>query len=72
MVRVGIADVATWIRPGSKFDKAAAYRSFSSYLPGKFLPMLPKPLTAKISLREKVLSPAHSVIFIASASSSAV
>ena len=60
---VHIADVATWIRPGSKFDKAAAYRSFSSYLPGKFLPMLPKPLTAKISLREKVLSPAHSVIF---------
>lgn len=60
---VHIADVAAWIRPGSKFDKAAAYRSFSSYLPGKFLPMLPKPLTAKISLREKVLSPAHSVIF---------
>ena len=49
---VHIADVATWIRPGSKFDKAAAYRAFSSYLPGKFLPMLPKPLTAKISLRE--------------------
>jgi ribonuclease R len=60
---VHIADVAVWIRPGSKFDKDAAYRSFSSYLPGKFLPMLPKPLTAKISLREKVLSPAHSVIF---------
>ncbi len=60
---VHIADVAVWIRPGSKFDKEAAYRSFSSYLPGKFLPMLPKPLTAKISLREKVLSPAHSVIF---------
>ena len=60
---VHIADVAAWIRPGSKFDKAAAFRSFSSYLPGKFLPMLPKPLTAKISLREKVLSPAHSVIF---------
>ena len=60
---VHIADVAAWIRPGSKFDKAAAYRSFSSYLPGKFLPMLPKPLTAKISLREKILSPAHSVIF---------
>ena len=60
---VHIADVAAWIRPGSRFDKAAFERSFSSYLPGKFLPMLPKPLTAKISLREKVLSPAHSVIF---------
>jgi len=60
---VHIADVAVWIRPGSKFDKAAAYRSFSSYLPGRFLPMLPKPLTAKISLRERILSPAHSVVF---------
>ncbi|MBU8902277.1 MAG: RNB domain-containing ribonuclease, partial [Victivallales bacterium] len=47
---VHIADVATWIAPGSKWDKAAYERSFTSYLPGRTLPMLPKSLTAAISL----------------------
>lgn len=60
---VHIADVATWIQPGTKFDKEAAARAFSSYIPGMFRPMLPKPLTAKISMREGELSSAHSVLF---------
>lgn len=60
---VHIADVATWVRPNTKFDKAASRRGFSAYLPGRFLPMLPKALTAKISMTEGMACPAHSVIF---------
>jgi len=60
---VHIADVAAWIHTGSKLDKAAAKRAFSAYLPGRFLPMLPRTLTAQVSLREKVVSAAHSVLF---------
>ncbi len=61
---VHIADVAAFIRPGSTFDKEAFKRGFSAYIPGMFMPMLPKTLTAKISLREGEISPAHSVIFV--------
>lgn len=60
---VHIADVAAWVRAGTKLDKGAARRAFSSYLPGMFLPMLPKPLTALISLREGVESNAHTILF---------
>lgn len=63
LLGVHIADVAAYIKPGSTFDKEAYKRSFSAYLPGRFLPMLPKSLTAKISLRAGVESPAHSVLF---------
>lgn len=63
LVGVHIADVAAWIRPGSAFDKLAAKRAFSAYLPGRFLPMLPASLTQKISLRENQDSPAHSILF---------
>ncbi len=59
---VHIADVAAWIRPGSKWDSEALYRSFTSYLPGRTLPMLPKLLTAKISLQPGKVCPAHTVI----------
>lgn len=60
---VHIADVAAWIRPGSKFDKEAEKRAFSSYIPCRFSPMLPKMLTAKISLKEGICSPAHTILF---------
>ena len=60
---VHIADVATWIAPGSKWDKAAYERSFTSYLPGRTLPMLPKSLTAAISLTADSDSMAHTVLF---------
>ena len=60
---VHISDVAAFIRPGSKFDKAAHERAFSSYIPGMFRPMLPKELTSKISLRQDEISNAHSVMF---------
>jgi ribonuclease R len=61
-IGVHIADVAAWIAPGSKFDKSAAERGFTAYLPGRTLPMLPKTLTAEISLTADNDSPAHTVI----------
>ena len=59
---VHIADVSAWVRPGTKLDQAAYDRGFSSYIPTMFRPMLPGPLTKKISLRQGEKSPAHSVI----------
>ncbi|OQA78934.1 MAG: Ribonuclease R [Lentisphaerae bacterium ADurb.Bin242] len=60
---VHIADVAAWVHAGTKLDKEASRRGFSSYLPGMFLPMLPGALTALISLREGVDSNAHTILF---------
>ncbi|MDD5697514.1 MAG: ribonuclease R [Victivallaceae bacterium] len=60
---VHIADVAAWIVPGSEWDKAAYERAFTSYLPGRTLPMLPKSLTAKISLTTAGDSLAHTILF---------
>jgi ribonuclease R len=59
---VHIADVAAYVQPNSPLDAAARERSFTAYLPGRTLPMLPRPLAAEIcSLREGVERPAHSV-----------
>ena len=58
---VHIADVAAWVSPKSKVDEWAAERAFSCYLPGRTLPMLPKKLTAKISLQQDQISLANSV-----------
>ncbi len=59
---VHISDVAAWVRPGTKLDRAAFDRGFSSYIPTMFRPMLPGPLTKKISLRQGTESPAHTVV----------
>ncbi len=59
---VHISDVATWVRPGTKLDQCAFDRGFSSYIPTMFRPMLPGPLTRKISLRQGAESPAHTVL----------
>ena len=61
-IGVHIADVAAWIRPGTKLDQAAYDRGFSSYIPTMFRPMLPGTLTGKISLQKGAESPAHTVI----------
>ncbi len=61
IVGVHISDVAAYIAPKSKFDRAAETRGFSCYLPGRTLPMLPAALTARISLRAGADSCAHSV-----------
>jgi VacB/RNase II family 3'-5' exoribonuclease len=59
---VHIADVSAWIHPGSILDSEAFKRSFSAYLPGKTLPMLPSKFTKKISLAPGKKSLCHSVI----------
>ena len=58
---VHIADVAAYVAPKSKVDEWAQERAFSCYLPGRTLPMLPKALTAKISLQQGEKALAHSV-----------
>ncbi|MEA4862733.1 MAG: RNB domain-containing ribonuclease [Victivallaceae bacterium] len=63
IIGVHISDVASYIAPGSEFDLEASKRGFTAYLPGRTLPMLPKTLTARISLQEGVDSMAHSVLF---------
>ncbi len=47
-VRVGvhIADVAVFVAPGSPVDEGARRRGFTSYLPGRTLPMLPRALSS--------------------------
>lgn len=63
LVGVHIADVAAYVAPGSEFDQKAADRGFTSYLPGRTLPMLPHPLAATMcSLREGQPRNAHSVL----------
>ena len=61
VIGVHISDVAAYIAPKTHFDKAAGKRSFSCYLPGRTLPMLPPALTAKISLQAGQDSLAHTV-----------
>ncbi|MBQ8756440.1 MAG: VacB/RNase II family 3'-5' exoribonuclease [Lentisphaeria bacterium] len=72
IVGVHISDVAAYIAPGGIFDKEAAKRGFSCYLPGRTLPMLPPALTAKISLQQHQESLAHSVYLTVEKSSGKV
>ncbi len=62
-IGVHIADAAAWITPNSRFDKQAAKRGMTSYLPGRTLPMLPPALTALISMQAGQDTPAHSIFF---------
>ncbi len=59
---VHIADLAAYIAPGSRFDREAARRGFTAYLPGRTLPMLPKKLTAILSLTENEDCLTHTVM----------
>ncbi len=67
-VGVHISDVAGWIVPGTRADRQAARRGFTTYLPGRTMPMLPAKLTARISMGEDRDAPAHSVFFTVDAS----
>lgn len=46
-VRLGvhIADVSTYVRPGTRLDEVAFERGTSVYLPGRVLPMLPEKIS---------------------------
>ena len=62
IVAVHIADVACYVPHKSNLDKAALKRGFTSYLPGRTLPMLPAALSNDLcSLREGFPRPAHSL-----------
>ncbi|MCQ2396657.1 MAG: ribonuclease R [Lentisphaeria bacterium] len=62
VVGVHIADVGCYVRPGARLDEEARKRVFTSYLPGRTLPMLPKALAnVQCSLQAGVPRLAHSV-----------
>jgi ribonuclease R len=53
IVTVAIADVAQYIRPGSKLDREAQLRGNSVYFPDRVVPMLPEKISNDLcSLRE--------------------
>ncbi|MBP5673571.1 MAG: VacB/RNase II family 3'-5' exoribonuclease [Victivallales bacterium] len=63
VVGVHIADVACYVTPDSPLDKKAYERGFTSYLPGKTIPMLPAILSSDLcSLRAHEKRLAHSVL----------
>jgi len=45
LLRVAIADVAHYVRPGSSLDREAVLRGNSVYLPDRVVPMLPEALS---------------------------
>ena len=56
---VAIADVATYVMPGSALDKEARFRGNSVYFPDRVVPMLPERISNDLcSLREKEDRPA--------------
>ena len=62
VVGVHIADVACYVRRGSRLDQAARARAFTSYLPGRTIPMLPRALAnVQCSLQAGVPRLAHTV-----------
>ncbi len=66
-VGVHIAEVAAFVAPDSELDRQARQRSFTAYLPGRTLPMLPRPLAAELcSLKEGLPRAAHSVFMTVS------
>lgn len=73
LVGVHIADVACYVPSGSRLDRGARARGFTSYLPGLTLPMLPRILAAeRCSLREGEDRPAHSVFLVIDAATGEV
>ncbi len=65
VVTVAIADVATYVRPGSALDREALLRGNSVYFPDRVVPMLPERISNDLcSLREKEDRPALAVRMI--------
>ncbi|WP_343645408.1 exoribonuclease II [Enterobacter sp.] len=58
LLTVAIADPTAWIAEGSKLDEMAKVRSFTNYLPGFNIPMLPRELSDDLcSLRPNEVRP---------------
>jgi ribonuclease R len=45
---IAIADVSSYVRPGTKVDAEAMQRGCSIYLPDRAIPMLPRPLSSNL------------------------
>jgi ribonuclease R len=45
---IAIADVSSYVRPGTKLDAEAMKRGCSIYLPDRAIPMLPRPLSSNL------------------------
>ena len=45
---IAIADVSSYVRPGTKLDDEAKARGCSVYLPDRAIPMLPRPLSSNL------------------------
>ena len=45
---IAIADVSSYVRPGTEIDKEALARGCSVYLPDRAIPMLPRPLSSNL------------------------
>ncbi len=72
-VGVHIADVAVFVPAGGEFDLRARLRGFTSYLPGRTIPMLPNALAGdRCSLLEGAIRPAHSLLLTICATTGAV
>ncbi len=68
IVTVAIADVASYVRPGSALDREALKRGNSVYFPDRVVPMLPERISNDLcSLREKEDRPAIAVRMVFSA-----
>ncbi|MEM6906284.1 MAG: VacB/RNase II family 3'-5' exoribonuclease, partial [Pseudomonadota bacterium] len=68
IVWVAIADVAHYVRPGSKLDREARKRGNSTYFPDRVSPMLPERLSADLcSLHEGVDRPCLAVRMVLNA-----
>jgi ribonuclease R len=62
VVTVAIADVAHYVRPGTRLDREAAMRGNSVYFPDRVVPMLPEKISNDLcSLRENELRPCLAV-----------
>ena len=62
VVTVAIADVAHYVRPGSRLDREAELRGNSCYFPDRVVPMLPERISNDLcSLREGELRPCLAV-----------
>lgn len=65
IVTVAIADVAHYVRPGSRLDREAELRGNSVYFPDRVVPMLPERISNDLcSLREGEVRPCLAVAMI--------